>query len=190
MSDHDFRPEAVGQLQERGGDAPCAAVRAGVRAPVRKKQKKKERLEQPTRTTPVGQPDLSVKIGSILFKNPFIAASGTYGFGREAAEFLDLSVWGGVSSKGITLEPREGNPTPRVAETAAGMLNAVGLQNPGVEAFIKDELPFMLQQNFVTLVNVAGSNDEDYQTVCRMVARTAAPIIELNLSCPMSKRAA
>lgn len=128
--------------------------------------------------------DLSVKVGSAAMKNPFIAASGTYGFGRDAAEWLDLSVWGGISSKGVTLEPRCGNPPPRVAEAASGMLNSVGLQNPGIDAFIKTELPYMMEHDFLTIVNVAGSSEADYEEVCRRVASTKAKVIELNLSCP------
>ena len=128
--------------------------------------------------------NLAVKVGNLTLKNPFIAASGTYGFGREAAEFLDLSVWGGISSKGITRLPRAGNMPPRVAETPAGMLNSVGLQNPGVDKFIKDELPFMMEQDTVTIVNVAGSIPSDYIEICKKLEDTTTPAIELNFSCP------
>lgn len=125
-----------------------------------------------------------ISIGNLRLDNPFIAASGTYGFAREAADLIDLSVWGGICSKGVTLEPRQGNPPPRVAETPAGMLNSVGLQNPGVHAFIETELPFMLAQKPAVIVNVAGSAAADYEAVCRLIDGTDAPAIELNLSCP------
>ena len=111
-----------------------------------------EQNKAKTQSVSSSAPETKVSIGNISFKNPFIAASGTYGFGREASEFLDLAVWGGICSKAITLEPREGNPAPRVAETPSGMLNAVGLQNPGVDEFLKTELPFMLEQDTVTIV--------------------------------------
>lgn len=125
-----------------------------------------------------------IRIGNLKLDNPFIAASGTYGFGREAAGMVDLSVWGGICSKGVTMEPRKGNPPPRVAETPSGMLNSVGLQNPGVRAFIETELPFMLAQKPAVIVNVAGSAAADYEAVCRLIDETDAPAIELNLSCP------
>ena len=86
---------------------------------------------------------LEVEIAGIKFKNPVIAASGTYGFGREFSKFIDLNMLGGIAVKGLTLEKREGNRPPRVAETPAGILNSIGLQNPGVEAFINEELPFL-----------------------------------------------
>lgn len=158
------------------------AVRKSARSKNKQKREKNKRSVLRTDVTPAV--DLTVKVGAVTFKNPFVAASGTYGFGREAAEFLDLSIWGGISSKGVTLEPRAGNPPPRVAETPCGMLNAVGLQNPGVEAFMETELPFMLAQDTITIVNVAGSTEDDYEEVCRRVDASDAPIIELNLSCP------
>lgn len=86
--------------------------------------------------------DLSVNVGELKLKNPIIAASGTFGFGREYSEYFDLNELGGISVKGLTLEPRKGNPPPRIAETPAGILNSVGLQNPGVHAFIEKEIPF------------------------------------------------
>ena len=87
--------------------------------------------------------DLSVNIAGLKLKNPIIAASGTFGFGREFSEFFDLNLMGGISVKGLTLNPRKGNAPPRIAETPAGILNSVGLQNPGVHAFIRDEIPFL-----------------------------------------------
>ncbi len=128
--------------------------------------------------------DLSIKLKRMDLKNPLVAASGTYGFGAEASVYTDLSLWGAISSKGITIEPRTGNPPARVAETPAGMLNSVGLQNPGAESFIRDELPAMLDLPCRTVVNVAGGVPEDYEQVCRLLAKTEVPAIELNLSCP------
>lgn len=132
-------------------------------------------------------PDLSVRIGTLRLPNPVIAASGTFGFGREMAAVFDLSRLGGICSKGITCEPRQGNPPPRVAETASGMLNSVGLQNPGLDRFLAEELPFMAGLGTLVVVNVAGSSAEDYQELCRRLDGTAVDAIELNLSCPNVK---
>lgn len=128
--------------------------------------------------------DLNVHVGSVQLNNPLIAASGTAGFGRELAAMYDLSAWGGISSKGVTRTPRIGNPTPRVAETASGMLNSVGLQNPGIEAFIRDEYPFMAASGTRVIVNVAGSSLEDYVESARLLNAVPIDAIELNLSCP------
>ena len=106
--------------------------------------------------------NLGVDIAGVHFNNPIIAASGTIGFGHEYSEFYPLSVLGGISCKGTTLKERPGNPPPRIAETPMGMLNAVGLQNPGVEHFIKNDLEWLKQQNTVIIANVAGSTQEDY----------------------------
>jgi len=130
--------------------------------------------------------DLSVRVGSVDFANPVILASGACGFGRELSEYVDMSTIGGICSKGLTLLPREGNPGCRVAETASGMLNSVGLQNPGLEAFLQHELPFMTGLGTRIIVNVAGHSTNDYQ---KMVERLGAPempvdVLELNLSCP------
>ena len=107
--------------------------------------------------------DLSVRVGTLNFINPVILASGTCGFGRELSEYFDISSMGGICSKGITLLPREGNPGCRVAETASGMLNSVGLQNPGLDAFMQNELPFMAGLGSRVIVNVAGQSTNDYQ---------------------------
>jgi dihydroorotate dehydrogenase (NAD+) catalytic subunit len=132
-------------------------------------------------------PDLSVKIAGVLFKNPVIAASGTFGFGREYSQLFELSQLGGVSLKGMTLEERAGNPPPRVAETPSGMLNCVGLQNPGVEAFIKNELPFLLEQGTVLICNIAGSTIQEYCELAERLSETGIDMIELNISCPNVK---
>ena len=131
--------------------------------------------------------DLSVKIAGVTFKNPIIAASGTIGFGREYSEFYPLSVFGGISCKGTTLKERPGNRPPRIAETPMGMLNAVGLQNPGVEHFIKEDLPWLKQQDTVAIANVAGSTKEDYCKMAEILSETDIDMIELNISCPNVK---
>ncbi len=131
--------------------------------------------------------DLSVKIAGVTFKNPIIAASGTIGFGREYSEFYPLSVFGGISCKGTTLLERPGNPPPRIAETPMGMLNAVGLQNPGVEHFMQEDLPWLLQQDTVAIANVAGSSLEDYCRMAEILSDTDIDMIELNISCPNVK---
>lgn len=131
--------------------------------------------------------DLSVNIAGVHFNNPIIAASGTIGFGREYSEFYPLSVFGGISCKGTTLKERPGNPPPRIAETPMGMLNAVGLQNPGVEHFIKEDLPWLKQQNTVAIANVAGSTQEDYCCTVELLNDTDIDMIELNISCPNVK---
>ena len=127
--------------------------------------------------------NLKVNICGVEFKNPVIAASGTYGFGREFDEVYDISVIGGVSTKGTTLEARLGNPVPRIAEGHSVILNAVGLQNPGVEHFIKYDLPFLREKGVVIIVNVAGSTLEDYKLICRRL-NGLVDMIELNISCP------
>ena len=131
--------------------------------------------------------DLSVNIAGVEFKNPIIAASGTIGFGHEYSEFYPLSVFGGISCKGTTLKERPGNPPPRIAETPMGMLNAVGLQNPGVEHFIKYDLPWLKQQDTVAIANVAGSTAEDYCKMAEILSDTDIDMIELNISCPNVK---
>ncbi len=130
--------------------------------------------------------DMSVDIAGIKLKNPVITASGTFGFGREYAKFYDLSKLGGIVVKGLTLEPREGNKPPRIAETTAGMLNSVGLQNPGVEYFLDKELPFLRQYDVAVIANIAGNTVEEY---CRMTERLGSHVdgIELNISCPNVK---
>ena len=127
--------------------------------------------------------NLKVNICGVEFKNPVIAASGTYGFGKEFNEIYDISCIGGVSTKGTTLEPRLGNPVPRIAEGSSVILNAVGLQNPGVEHFIKDDLPFLKDKGVVIIANVAGNTLEDYQLICRRL-NGLVDMVELNISCP------
>ncbi len=127
-----------------------------------------------------------VKIGSLLLKNPVMTASGTFGFGREYGEYYNLSQLGAVAVKGLTLKPREGNHSPRIAETPAGILNSVGLQNPGVEAFLAEELPYLRQYDTAVIANIAGNTVEEY---CQMaeILDTRVDAIELNISCPNVK---
>lgn len=131
--------------------------------------------------------DLRVKVAGVEFSNPLIAASGTFGFGREYAELYPLSALGGISCKGITLLERPGNPAPRVTETPGGMLNAVGLQNPGVEHFIEKDLPWLKEQNTKIIANIAGSCPEDYFAMAARLDETDIDMIELNISCPNVK---
>ena len=130
--------------------------------------------------------DLSVDICGVNFKNPVIAASGTFGFGKEFDEIYDISVLGGISTKGLTLEPRLGNPTPRIAEGRGVILNAVGLQNPGLEVFLRDDLEFLKSKNIAVIANVAGSSLSDYETICARLDGLV-DLIELNISCPNVK---
>ena len=132
-------------------------------------------------------PDLSVNLCGVNFNNPLIAASGTFGFGREFCEFYPLEKIGGVSCKGITLKERPGNLPPRIAETEGGILNAVGLQNPGVDHFIKNDLDWLKAQNTVVIANIAGNTVEDYCAMAEKLSDTAVDFIELNISCPNVK---
>lgn len=130
--------------------------------------------------------DLSVSLCGVPLKNPIIPASGTFGFGREFAPLFDLNVLGGISTKGTTAEPRFGNPQPRIAETPAGMLNAVGLQNPGVDAVVAEELPFLAREFAgAVLANVGGFSVEEFASnVRRLESAPNVSILEINISCP------
>lgn len=128
--------------------------------------------------------DLRVNVAGLRMKNPVIAASGTFGFGREYADYFDLSLIGGISVKGLTLEPRLGNRPPRIAETPAGVLNSVGLQNPGVHRFIEREIPFLRQYDVAVIANASGSTVADYEAIVEILSDADVDCIELNLSCP------
>lgn len=130
--------------------------------------------------------DMKVNLAGIKLKNPVITASGTFGFGREYSKYYDLSMLGGIVVKGLTLEPREGNRPPRIAETPMGILNSVGLQNPGVDYFLDKELPFLRQYDVAVIANIAGNTVEEY---CRMTEKLGSKVdgIELNISCPNVK---
>lgn len=134
--------------------------------------------------------DLSTSIGSLKLKNPVLTASGTFGYGEEFADFIDLNRLGGFIVKGTTLEPRQGNPYPRMAETPSGMLNAVGLQNKGVDYFIEHIYPRLEGLDTQVMVNVSGSSPEDYAEVCRRLAVRCPAIrgVEVNISCPNVKQ--
>ncbi len=129
----------------------------------------------------------AVELCGVTLKNPVLTASGTFGFGREYSEFYDVGRLGGIVGKGLTLEPREGNDGVRIAETASGILNCVGLQNPGVEAFIADELPYMRTLGCAVIANAAGSVLSDYERIAERLSDTDVDMIELNISCPNVK---
>lgn len=131
--------------------------------------------------------DLSVELAGVRLKNPVVVASGTFGFGREYGQFFDLSELGGICCKGLTLHSREGNPPPRIAETPLGILNSVGLQNPGVDAFIRDELPFLRQHDVAVIANISGNTPEEYGVMCEKLSEAGVDMIEVNISCPNVK---
>ncbi len=128
-----------------------------------------------------------VNIAGLKLKSPVIAASGSFGFGREYSEYFDLNKLGGISVKGLTLKPRPGNKPPRIAETPAGILNSVGLQNPGVDYFIKNEIPFLRKYNTAIIANVAGNSIEDYCRMVEILSDADIDAVELNVSCPNVK---
>ena len=130
---------------------------------------------------------LKVNINGVDFKNPVIAASGTFGFGSEYNEFYDVGILGGISSKGLTINPKEGNNGIRVFETPAGMMNSVGLQNPGIDRFIAEELPKMKKLGTNVIANVGGGCIEDYEADIEILRGTDIDMIELNISCPNVK---
>jgi len=132
--------------------------------------------------------NLNIQIGQVKFKNPVLTASGTFGYGPEFEDFINIDDLGGIIVKGTTLEPRQGNAYPRMAETPSGMLNAVGLQNKGVDAFVRDIYPGIKHYNTNIIVNVSGSTIDDYVKVCEKLAPLEhIPAIELNISCPNVK---
>jgi len=132
---------------------------------------------------------LNINIGGLQLKNPVMTASGTFGYGKEFADFIDLSKLGGIFVKGTTLHDRQGNPYPRMAETPAGMLNAVGLQNKGVDYFVSNIYPEIKDIDTNIIVNVSGSTIEDYaECAARLVDLENVPAIELNISCPNVKQ--
>ena len=130
------------------------------------------------------KPDMSVTIKGVRFENPVIGSSGTFGFGTEYASVFDVNRLGGIASKGLTLEPRQGNSGIRVWETPSGLMNSIGLQNPGIPHFIEYELPEMLRLKPVTIANLSGSTLETYVEGAKLLEKTAVPLIELNISCP------
>jgi len=136
----------------------------------------------------MGAPDLSVRIGSLTLKNPLMAASGCFGYGVEYADLVDLSQLGAVVSKGLFLEAREGHPAPRIVETPAGMLNAIGLQGIGARRFVEEKLPELRRRGATVFVNVCGTTIQEYAEVSRIVSDAEGVAgIELNISCPNIK---
>ena len=134
--------------------------------------------------------DMSVNIAGIRLKNPVMTASGTFGSGMEYSEFVDISKLGAVVTKGVSLTPWSGNPTPRIAETYGGMLNAIGLQNPGIDTFIERDLEFLKGYDTTVIVNVCGKSIEEYVGVVERLADTNADMLEINVSCPNVKEGA
>ncbi|MTI47744.1 MAG: dihydroorotate dehydrogenase [Firmicutes bacterium] len=132
--------------------------------------------------------NMTVDIGGLRINNPITVASGTFGFGREYENFIDISKLGGIMAKGLTLKPREGNPTPRIAETSSGMLNSVGLENPGVEYFVKNELPYLKSKGVTVIANISGNTVEEYCEMCNILDNTKTDAIEMNISCPNVKQ--
>lgn len=132
----------------------------------------------------------SVIIAGVTFKNPVMTASGTFGSGMEYGDFVDLNRLGAVVTKGVANVPWPGNPTPRVAEVYGGMLNAIGLQNPGIDVFLKRDIPFLQQYDTKIIVNVCGKTVEDYLEVVEKLNDSAADMLEINVSCPNVKEGA
>ncbi|TDI90769.1 MAG: dihydroorotate dehydrogenase [Caldithrix sp.] len=132
--------------------------------------------------------DLSVQIGSLKLKNPVLVASGTFGYGKESAALVNLDKLGGIVTKSVSPKPRDGNPPPRIVELPAGMLNSIGLQNVGVEAFVKEKLPFLKTVDTALIVNIAGSTSKEFLTVVhRLESEEGIDGYELNFSCPNVK---
>ena len=136
------------------------------------------------------RPDMSVEIAGVRFQNPVMTASGTFGSGMEYAQFVDLNKLGAVVTKGVAAVPWEGNPTPRVAEVTSGMLNAIGLQNPGIDVFMERDLPFLEQYDTKVIVNVCGHTQEEYLEVVRRLQDAPVDMLEINVSCPNVSRGA
>ncbi len=135
------------------------------------------------------EPDLSVEIAGIKMKNPVMPASGTFGYGEEYAKLIDVSKLGAVVTKGTTLNPRQGNEPPRICETSAGMINFIGLQNPGAEKVIQEKIPFLRQFGVPIIVNISGATIEEYEELARMFDKIDGVAgLEVNISCPNIKQ--
>jgi len=133
------------------------------------------------------KPDLAVDIAGVRFRNPVIAASGTFGYGREYAQTFDVSRLGGICTKGLTLNPRPGNSGVRIWETPSGLLNSIGLENPGIRAFIEKELPFLRGLGPAVIANLSGSTAEEYAQGAALLDSSSVDMVELNVSCPNVK---
>ncbi|MBA7539100.1 Dihydroorotate dehydrogenase B (NAD(+)), catalytic subunit [subsurface metagenome] len=140
----------------------------------------------------IDKPNLEVEIAGIKLKNPVMTASGTFGYGEEFSPFIDLDRLGAIILKGITLKPKKGNPPPRVIETPSGMLNAIGLQNVGVEVLIKEKLPYLLKFNTPVIINISGDTVEEYVELARRLGEVSKEMgiagLEVNISCPNVKK--
>ena len=131
--------------------------------------------------------DLEVEIGRLKLKNPVLVASGTFGYGREYAPFLDLNILGGIVVKGISLKERSGNPPPRLVEVPCGLINAIGLENVGIERFLKEKLPFLKTIDTKIIVNIFGDSIEEYALLAEKLEKSGVDALELNISCPNIK---
>lgn len=138
----------------------------------------------------MNRPDMTTDLGFVKLKNPVMTASGTFGSGEEYSEFIDISKLGAVVTKGVSSEPWEGNKSSRVAETPSGMLNAIGLENPGVDVFLKRDLPFLKKSQTAIGVNVCGHTEEEYVDVVKKLTDDAISFLEINISCPNVKSGA
>lgn len=137
----------------------------------------------------MNQADLGITIGGLVFKNPVLTASGTFGYGKEFAPYVNLHHLGGVVVKGISLTPRRGNPPPRIVETAGGMLNAIGLENVGLERFVAEKMPYLRGIGTRVIVNILGDTLEEYQLLARQLSDVEGiSALEVNISCPNVKR--
>ena len=131
--------------------------------------------------------NLKVNLGGLKLKNPVMTASGTFGYGKEYSDFVDLNKLGAIVVKGISLKPMKGNPAPRICETPSGMLNAIGLQNPGLKGFMRQQLPFLKQLKTKVIVNILGNSPDDYIKLAEKLESAGVDAIELNVSCPNVK---
>ncbi len=137
----------------------------------------------------MAKPDLSVEISGIKLRNPVMTASGTFGYGKEFSDYLDLEKIGAIITKGLSLRPKAGNPTPRIVETPGGMLNAIGLQNVGIDAFIGEKLPFLRTVDTPVIVNLYGNTLEEYGELAEKLDRLPEVAgLEVNISCPNVKQ--
>ena len=147
-----------------------------------------ENMKRPDlRAESAASPDLRVSIAGVEFKNPVTVCSGTFGSGMEYGEFVDLNGLGAVTTKGVANVPWAGNPTPRVCEVTAGMLNAIGLQNPGIETFCSRDIPYLRQFDTNIIVNVCGHTTEEYLAVVERLQDEPVDLLEINISCPNVK---
>ncbi len=146
-------------------------------------------MDKKTRKKPKGSVNMQVNLGGMLLKNPVTVASGTFGYGQEYEPYLDITGLGAIIVKGTTLEPRCGNPPPRICETPAGMLNAIGLENPGIDVFLNDYLPWLRERGATVILNIAGNTIEEYAEMAgRVENHSGITGLELNISCPNVKR--